>query len=75
MSSIAFRLAIVKTASKIVSKTPYEVSDLLPKPSLRVAAASNRPESSTRVRTDSVIIGVTSAFKTSKGEGKGVNTR
>jgi hypothetical protein len=75
MSSIAFRLATAKIASNIASKTPYKVGDLLPKPSLRVAAASNRPESSTRVRTDGVVTGVTGAFGTSEGKGEGVDTR
>jgi hypothetical protein len=57
--------------SKIASETTYEVSDLLPKPSLRVAAASTRPESSARVGTDGVITGVTSTVRTSEGEGEG----
>jgi hypothetical protein len=71
MSSIAFRLATAKTASNIASETPCKVGDLLPKPSLRVAAASNRPESSTGVRTDGIATGITGAFRTGEGEGEG----
>jgi hypothetical protein len=71
MSSIAFGPATAKTASKIASETTYEVGDLLPKPSLRVAAASTRPESSAGVGTDGVVTGMTGAVRTGEGEGEG----